>query len=171
MLNAVELLAKSYRVEEERTRQDLALAESQRRDYQARVGQPFAHADYLDQLAALRDQLKAALSGAEAKDGAPTIAELAERIKQLRAANTIEAAPQRAGTRRTSAEEPVTARILRRAEAPSPEQTTAGAETSPPTGHASLNGSGGRGTHAEGMWQRSLAETARSSGERIREPG
>jgi hypothetical protein len=115
VLNAVERLAKSYRIEEERTRQDLPLAESQMRDYRARIGQPFMHADYLDQLTALRDQLKAGLSGAEAKEGEPTVAELAERIKQLRAANTIEAAPQRTA-KRQAAEEPVTARIRRRSE-------------------------------------------------------
>ena len=114
VLNAVERLARGYRVESERTRQDLAVAEGQLRDYQARVGQPFPHAAYLDQLAALRDQLKAGLSGAEPKEGEPTVAELAEKIKALRAANSVEAAPTRTATRRLSAEEPVTARIRRR---------------------------------------------------------
>jgi hypothetical protein len=75
-----------------------------------------AEFNYLDQLATLRDQLKIGLSGVEAKEGEPTVAQLAERIKQLRAANTIEAAPQRAAKRQASAEEPVTARILRRSE-------------------------------------------------------
>ncbi len=171
VLNAVGRMANSYRVEEERTRQDLGLAESQLRDYQARVGQPFAHADYLEQLSALRDQLKAGLSGAEAKDGEPPAAELAERIKQLRAANTIEAAPQRTGSRRTSAEEPVTARIRRRAEAPPPEAATAGTSTSPPTGNTALNGKAGHGSPADGLWQRTLAQTARASAERAMEPG
>ncbi len=116
VLNALDRLLSGYAAECRRTRQDLTLAESQLRDYQARVGQPFAHADYLDQLAGLRDQLKAGLSGAEAKEGEPTVAELAERIKHLRAVNTIEAAPQRTAKRQVSAEEPVTARIRRRSE-------------------------------------------------------
>ena len=67
----------------------------------------------MDQLAALRDQLKAGLSGAEPKEGEPTIAELAERIKALKAENAVEAMPERSGTRHVSAEEPVTARIRR----------------------------------------------------------
>jgi len=118
VLNAVERLAKGYRVECERTRQDLELAQRQLHDYEARVGQPFAHAGYLERLAALRDQLKTGLSGAERKEGEPTVADLAERIKALRAENTVEAAPERTATRRVSAEEPVTARIRRRAEEP-----------------------------------------------------
>ena len=56
------------------------------------------------------------MSGVAPEDGAepPNVAELAERIKALKAAHTIEAAPQRTGKRRVSAEEPVTARIRRR---------------------------------------------------------
>jgi hypothetical protein len=43
------------------------------------------------------------------------VAELAERIKALRAANTVEAAPERTGTRKAArAERPVTARIRAR---------------------------------------------------------
>ncbi len=43
------------------------------------------------------------------------VAELAEKIKTLREANTVEAAPERTGTRKvTRAEVPVTARIRRR---------------------------------------------------------
>jgi hypothetical protein len=117
VLNAVERLARGYRAEGERTRQELDVAQRQLHDYQARVGQPFPHAAYLDQLSALRDQLKAGLSGAERKEGEPTVAELAERIKVLRAANTVEAPPQRTAKHRTSAEEPVTSRLRRRAEA------------------------------------------------------
>ena len=78
---------------------------------------PFPHDAYLSELTGLRDQLKAGLSGAAPEQGAdapPTVAELAERIKTLKAAHTIEAAPQRTGKRRASAEEPVTARIRRR---------------------------------------------------------
>jgi hypothetical protein len=115
VLNAVERLAGGYTVEGVRVRQDLAIMEGQLRDYQARVGQPFPHERYLTELTALRDQLKVGLSG-EPKEGEPTAAELAEKIKTLRAGQVIEAAPKREG-KRSSAEEPVTARILRKAEA------------------------------------------------------
>ena len=114
VLNALERLAGGYGSECSRVRQDLAIAESQLRDYKARLGAPFPHDAYLAELTALRDQLKAGLSGAPPEQGAdapPTVAELAERIKTLKAAHTIEAAPQRTGKRRASAEEPVTARI------------------------------------------------------------
>jgi hypothetical protein len=42
------------------------------------------------------------------------VSELAERIKALKAANNVEAAPQRVDQRQSSAEEPITARIRRR---------------------------------------------------------
>jgi hypothetical protein len=117
VLNAVERLANGYRLECESTRKDLGIAEAQLRDYQARFGKPFSHDAYLSELTALRDQLKVGLSAtAQQPEEGPTTAEIAEQIKALKAANTIEAAPQRAGKRRTSAEEPVTARIRRRAE-------------------------------------------------------
>jgi len=113
VLNAVERLARGYAVESERTRQDLGIAQSQLRDYEARIGQPFPHVGYLDQLAALRNRLKEGLSGAAPEEGAPGVAELAEQIKALKARSTVEAAPERTGRRRSTAEEPVTARIRR----------------------------------------------------------
>ena len=114
VLNAVERLARSYGNECGRTQQELSIAEGQLRDYEARIGRPFEYAEYYDQLAALREQLRAGLSGSEPKEGEPTVAELAEKIKALRAANSVEAGPSRTATRQVSAEEPVTARILRR---------------------------------------------------------
>jgi N12 class adenine-specific DNA methylase len=121
VLNAVERLARGYGAEADRTRQDLELAETQLRDYQARVGQPFSHEEYMHQLAGLRDRLKAGLSGqaqeADAEGNQPAVSDLAEQIKALKSAHTIEATPERTGKRRTSAEEPVTARIRRRAAA------------------------------------------------------
>src|SRR5271157_80862 len=120
VLNAVERLAKAYGSECDRVRQDLAIAESQLRDYQARLGKPFPHDAYLSELTSLRDQLKARLSGAAQEPGnepGPSVSELAERIKALKAANSGEAAPQRIGQRRSSAEEPITARIRLRTEA------------------------------------------------------
>ena len=118
VLNALERLAAGYAADGDRVRQDLAIAESQLRDYQARLGQPFAHDAYLSELTTLRDQLKAALSGPAPESGTepqPGVVELAERIKALKAVNTVETASGRAAKRYPSAEEPVTARIRRRA--------------------------------------------------------
>lgn len=119
VLNALERLANAYGSDCDRVRQDLGIAESQLRDYQARLGKPFPHDAYLSDLTTLRDLLKACLSGTNPEPGAEPqldFAELAERIKTLNAAHTIEATPGRAGKRPCSAEEPVTARIRRRAE-------------------------------------------------------
>jgi hypothetical protein len=118
VLNALERLARGYGIEGDRTRQDLKLAETQLRDYQARLGQPFPHESYLSTLTALRDQLKAGLSGASPEAGThtPPVSELAAQIKTLRASQTIEAPAERTGKRRADAEEPVTARIRRRGE-------------------------------------------------------
>jgi hypothetical protein len=116
VLNALERLAGGYHAECVRVRQDLAIAESQLRDYQARLGKPFVHERYLAELTELRDQLKAGLSASAQVDGdqsKPTLAELAEGIKTLKAAHSIEAAPQRVRQKQSTAEEPVTARIRR----------------------------------------------------------
>ena len=50
------------------------------------------------------------------EDG-PSVSELAEKIKALKAAHSIEATPQRVRQKHSTAEEPVTARIRRRTEA------------------------------------------------------
>ena len=120
VLNALERLATGYGSECLRVRQDLAIAESQLRDYGERLGKPFLHDKYLTELTELRDQLKAGLSGTgheSADEKGPAAIELAERIKALKAANTIESTPQRARQKQAVAEEPVTARIRRRQEA------------------------------------------------------
>ncbi len=52
-----------------RVRQDLSIAESQLRDYQARLGKPFLHDVYLSELTSLRDQLKAGLSATAQMQG------------------------------------------------------------------------------------------------------
>ena len=121
VLNALDRLIGTYGSQVDTTRQELTIAEGQQRDYQTRVGAPFPHDGYHSELTRLRDLLKAGLSShaPEPAAGAPTVADLAEQIKLLRAAHTIEAAPQRLGTRITvRAEEPVTSRIRRRSEAP-----------------------------------------------------
>jgi hypothetical protein len=120
VLNALERLAGGFGTECTRIRQDHAIAESQLRDYQARLGKPFFHDAYLSELTGLRDQLKAGLSAtAHESDNekGPSASELAERIKALKAAHSIEATPQRVRQKHSSAEEPVTARIRRRTEA------------------------------------------------------
>src|SRR5713101_7316806 len=107
-MNAVERMASAYGSECARVQQDLAIAAAQLRDYQARLGIPFLHESYLSQLTALRDQLKAGLSGAAPvpnTEPLPRVSEIAERIKALKAAHTIEATPERIGKRRGSAEE------------------------------------------------------------------
>jgi hypothetical protein len=118
VLNALERLAGGYGSECDRIRQDLAIAESQLRDYQARLGKPFEHDGYLSELTGLRDELKAGLSAtapAQDDEAKPTVSELAERIQTLKAAHSIEGTPQRLRQKHSSAEEPVTARIRRRA--------------------------------------------------------
>jgi N12 class adenine-specific DNA methylase len=120
ILNALERLANGYTSECARVRQDLAIAEAKLRDYQARLGKPFLHDAYLSELTALRDQLKTGLSAAasvEKDEAKPGVAELAERIKSLKATQTIESTPQRIQRKQTAAEEPITARIRRRQEA------------------------------------------------------
>jgi N12 class adenine-specific DNA methylase len=119
VLNALERLATGYGSECVRVQQDLSIAESQLRDYQARLGQPFLHDAYLAELTGLRDQLKAKLSAsghASSDDEGPSTSELAGQIKSIKAANSIEATPQRARQKHSTAEEPITARIRRRAE-------------------------------------------------------
>jgi hypothetical protein len=120
VLNALERLASAYGPECDRVRQDIGIAESQLRDYQAQLGKPFSLDAYLSELTALRDQLKAGLS-ATAHDASnetcPGVSDLAEKIKALKATHSIEATPQRIRQQRSSAEEPVTARIRRRTQA------------------------------------------------------
>jgi hypothetical protein len=120
VLNALERLATGYGSECVRVRRDLSVAEAQLRNYQARQGEVFPHEAYLAELTTLRDQLKARLSvtGQESgKADVPSVSEIAERIKALKAAHSVEAMPQRAGKRQATAEEPITARIRRRTEA------------------------------------------------------
>jgi hypothetical protein len=120
VLNALERLADGYGPECSRVERDLGIAESQLRDFQARLGKPFPHDRYLSQLTDLRDQLKAGLSATGQESGkgdGPSVSELADSIKALKAANTIEATPQRVQSKQATAEEPITARIRKRQEA------------------------------------------------------
>jgi hypothetical protein len=147
VLNALDRLAAGYAPEIARTRQDLGVAEGQLRDYRERLGKPFTYAEYLEQLTALRDRLRAALAGGQpeqGKESGPSVSELAEQIKALRSRHGVDAAPERAARRQVAAEEPVTARIRQRAEA-----TAA----------------------AEGTWQRNLAERMAAKAGQVLEPG
>jgi hypothetical protein len=119
VLNALDRLADSCSGQCDATAQDLAIAETQLRDYEARRGRPFAHDGYLIELTDLRDQLKAGLSQATPEPSTLDVAGLALLIKALKAAHTIDAAPERTATRRIAAEVPVTARIRRRTNAAS----------------------------------------------------
>jgi hypothetical protein len=139
ILNALRRLADGYEGSAESTRQELAVAESQLRDFQSRFGAPFAYDAYLQELSALREQLKVALSGVESKEG-ETAPDIAGRIKGLRNQNSVEPAAEREA-RTIAAEEPVTSRILRRA----------GEKVD--SGEAEAN-------HAD-KWQQKLAEKAR----------
>lgn len=50
-------------------------------------------------------------------EAGPSVSELAEKTKSLKAAHSIDATPQRVRQKQSTAEEPVTARIRRRTEA------------------------------------------------------
>jgi len=111
VLNALERLADGYEHDCRHLRAEIGVKQGQLKDYEARLGKPFAHAAYKDELEGLRDQLKIGLSE-HPPEGSTPVVELAERIKALREANTVEAAPERTGTRKAvRAERPVTARI------------------------------------------------------------
>jgi len=118
VLNAIERLIAGCGKEAERIGEDLTIAQSQLRDYQVRLGAPFAHEKYLVELTELRDELKAGLSGRMPEPGArkTNLGEVAEQIKTLKAAHSIDSTPHRASQRSVTAAEPVTARIRRRLE-------------------------------------------------------
>ena len=75
VLNALDRLAGTYEAQAATARQDLAIAEGQLRDHQARLGRAFGHDAYLAELTGLRDQLKAGLSQATPEPGTPPVAE------------------------------------------------------------------------------------------------
>jgi hypothetical protein len=103
---------RGYRHECDDTQVLLAIAQGQLNDYEARIGVHFTHADYENQLADLCDRLKLGLSDKAGEGDKAAVGEVAEWIKALRAANSVEGAPERTGSRRvTRAEQPVTARI------------------------------------------------------------
>ena len=81
--NAVNRLVDSARENCEEVRASREHASNQLRDFEARVGLPFPHADALETLADLRDRLKMALAIGPKGNGAEDSGELSERIKEL----------------------------------------------------------------------------------------
>jgi hypothetical protein len=118
VMKAMERIIESYPDKEVKTRQELAVAQGQLRDYEERIGRPFGHDAYMRELAELRDELRAGLSGTSEEGKEPVDTEaVAERIKALRAANAVEGMPERVkSVRKATAEVPVTARIRKREE-------------------------------------------------------
>ena len=151
VLNAVERLLSSCTGQLHVTRQELEISEGQLRDHQARLGATFPHDAYEGELAELRDRLKAGLSQPAPPAGSqePSVAELAEQIRQLKASHSVEAAPVRTTVRRMTGEEPVTSRIRRKRimpeatpeqpSAPHPADEPAGAVVAPMPGAAEIH--------------------------------
>ena len=53
VLNSVERMTRGYEIECRRTQEDLGIAQGQLRDYEAKLGSAFSHADYLHKLEAV----------------------------------------------------------------------------------------------------------------------
>jgi hypothetical protein len=121
ILNAVERLLSTAASERDKAIRDLTIAQGQLRDYETHLGAGFAHAAYLEELTGLRHQLEAALSHTAqeaAERSLPTVGALVERLKALKAAHTLDAAPLRSAPRRTATvEEAITTRIRQREQA------------------------------------------------------
>jgi hypothetical protein len=162
VLNALDRLADGYGLECDCVQKDLHIAQDQLRDYQARIGAPFAHDEYLTKLTALRDRLKASLSapgtGAD-DDKPPAVVELSDQIKALMSAGHSTAGAGQTVERGSgarpgaTAEEPVTTRLKRKA------------ETLSASGPAVTAEDGETAASTPGSW------TTRATAPRIREVG
>ncbi|MBP3954371.1 DEAD/DEAH box helicase family protein [Gemmata sp. G18] len=141
VLNALGRVADSYGELIDRAKQDRDLAQRQVADYQARIGRVFTHAAYMEELTGLRDRLKVSLSGTPA-EGESTSAELAERIKSLKAGHLVEAVPARV-REKPKAERRRVERIIPAAEEAKPVEEPKPEETKP----ADDKPEGGPGTH------------------------
>lgn len=127
LLNMLRRLADGYEGAGESIAQELALAESQFKDFKTRQGASFAHEPYLQELSTLREQLRIALSGVQGKEG-ESATDFAAQIKALRAGQVVEAVSERVGQRcAATAEEPVTTRLQRRQEALAAEKSASSA--------------------------------------------
>ena len=132
ILNAVDRIIGSASTEREKIVRDLGIAQGQMRDYEVRLGAPFVHTGYVDELTILRHQLEAALSSTAQQVSDVPLADvmgIAECIKTLKASHTLEAAPARTAPRpQATVEEAITTRIRQRREDEPPPQL----ETTPP---------------------------------------
>lgn len=117
--NALERLIAGFDSRCEELRRDIALAETKLRDFEARIGTSFPHVGYIDELTALHDELKAAMSstGTERPEGQElrSPGEIAEAIKDLMQGRSVEAATivQRSSSM-ANRERPATARARER---------------------------------------------------------
>ncbi|WP_232056359.1 DEAD/DEAH box helicase family protein [Tuwongella immobilis] len=98
VLHALARIVDHYAESLSKSRHDRQVFQTQLRDYQARVGVPFAHAAYLDQLTQLRDQLRHALAAnppiSEASalpNSRPSAESLSAQIVALQAENRVSA--------------------------------------------------------------------------------
>lgn len=134
VLNALERLANGYDHASRCNRAEIGVKQGQLKDFEARLGRPFEHGEYMNQLADLRDKLRDGLSEKaqqEPKPEGPSVAELAAKIQELRAANTVEATPERAVRKAARAERPVTARIRAKLAERQPVEEPVAVEVSP----------------------------------------
>ncbi len=99
VLNAATRIADGYAEACDRIRAEADVCRSQLADHHRRLGAEFPHADRLDELLRLRDQLRQALSGPtpgatavadDVSSPTPTSAELSDHIKTLLAAPRVE---------------------------------------------------------------------------------
>ena len=115
--NAAERLFASYGPRGDEVRRELTLSEGKLRDFGARLGATFPHERYIEELSALRDELKVALSAMPQEGVEPrTSDELSGLIKALKDSHAVEAIPAHRPGAATRSERPVTARLRRRAE-------------------------------------------------------
>jgi N12 class adenine-specific DNA methylase len=114
ILNALERLAVSYPEVCDQIERDLGILKSQLEDFTRRIGQRFPHADYLERLTSLRDQLRTALSSSrsEEADAEPDAASIAAQIKSLQSSQTLRDPVDRPSNPIDTGEEPVTRRLL-----------------------------------------------------------
>jgi N12 class adenine-specific DNA methylase len=91
VLNALNRITASYDERIESNAKELELSRTQLGDYEVRLGRPYTHSGYLDELTSLRDRLKVALSSTPT-EGEQSAEEIAERIKALKGAQTVEVA-------------------------------------------------------------------------------
>ena len=119
VLNALERLFSGFDSRCQELRRELALSEVKLRDFEARLGASFPHEHYIEELSALRDELRVALSVTEPQAGAEpqtrTTAELSELINGLKERHTVDVVPVKRAE--VSTVEPVTSRIRRKREA------------------------------------------------------